>query len=192
MKVNLVDVRMGFPAIWHPQAFMDGEPKYGARFIIPPGSKAAKDLDAAVTKVAQEKWKDKAAGILKSIKNDAQKMCWLKEEYTNSSGEVYDGFEGMYHLNAKSDARPLVLDRDKSPLTEQDGRPYSGCYVVGVVEIWAQDNKWGKGIRCQLKGVQFYRDGDAFSGGTPASADDFEDLSEGIDADGEDEENPFG
>jgi hypothetical protein len=34
-----------------------------------------------------------------------------------------------------------------------------------------------------LSGVQFNRDGDAFTGGGAASEDDFDDLGEGADAD---------
>ena len=69
-----------------------------------------------------------------------------------------------------------LVEFDRSPLTETDGRPYSGCYVVAIVELWAQDNSWGKRVNATLKGVQFFADGEAFSGGTPASAGDFDDL----------------
>ena len=48
---------------------------------------------------------------------------------------------------------------------------------MAKVEIWAQNNKYGKGIRAELRGVQFYRDGDAFTAGGVAKADEFEDLS---------------
>jgi hypothetical protein len=48
--------------------------------------------------------------------------------------------------------------------------------VNGTVEVWAQDNKFGKGIRATLRGVQFVKDGDAFSAGTPVSEDDFDEI----------------
>jgi len=95
---------------------------------------------------------------------------------------VYQGFEDAFYFTASNDVRPTVLDRDKSPLIAADGRPYAGCYVNAVVEIWAQDNKYGRGLRAALKGVQFVKDGDAFSGGGTASPDDFADLSAGADA----------
>lgn len=44
------------------------------------------------------------------------------------------------------------------------------------------DNNFGKRINASLGGVQFYRDGDAFAGGGVASEDDFDDVSEGADA----------
>ncbi|MGJ0626521.1 ssDNA-binding protein, partial [Xenorhabdus bovienii] len=80
--------------------------------------------------------------------------------------------------------RPLVIDCDRTPLTAQDGRPYSGCYVNATISIFAYDKK-GKGIGASLGGVQFLRDGDAFAGGGVASVDDFDDLSEGADAEAE-------
>jgi hypothetical protein len=76
-----------------------------------------------------------------------------------------------------------VLDGLKNPLVAADGKPYAGCYVNTTVEFWAQDNSYGKGIRCTLLGVQFLRDGDAFSAGSVATPDDFEALAEGAGAD---------
>ncbi len=87
----------------------------------------------------------------------------------------------MHSLNASNKARPLVLDRDKTPLTAADGKPYSGSYMNVSLEIWAQDNNFGKRINATLKGVQFVGDGDSFGGGAPASPDDFEDLAVGED-----------
>ena len=67
---------------------------------------------------------------------------------------------------------------------EPSGRPYAGCYVNAVLEFWAQDNKFGKRVNATLMGVQFFRDGDAFSGGGAASDDDFDDVTSGADAGG--------
>jgi hypothetical protein len=59
--------------------------------------------------------------------------------------------------------------------------PYSGCYVKFSVEFWAQDGD-NAGIRCALRGVQFDRDGDAFSGGSKTRGDEFDDMAEGANA----------
>jgi hypothetical protein len=79
-------------------------------------------------------------------------------------------------VSSRNKVRPLVLDRDKSPLTQSDGRPYAGCYVNGSIELWCQDNAYGKRINATLRGVQFYKDGEAFAGGGSATADEFDDL----------------
>jgi len=52
---------------------------------------------------------------------------------------------------------------------------------LAIVDLWAQDNQYGKGIHAKLLGVQFMKDGDAFSAGAVIADDDFEDL--GIDSD---------
>lgn len=94
----------------------------------------------------------------------------------------YDGFEqGKFFISARSKLRPEIRDRDgHTPLVETDGRPYSGCYVDGIVGIWAQQsNQYGDRINAQLVGVQFRQDGDAFGGGVRATDDDFADYTGG-------------
>jgi hypothetical protein len=119
----------------------------------------------------------KAAGILKQIRNNPNKFS-----FQDGDTKSYDGYEGMMALSAKSGVRPLVIDRDRSPLTEADGKPYAGCYVNASVEFFCYDSS-GVGVSASLAGVQFVRDGDAFGGGAAAKADEFDDLGEGADAD---------
>lgn len=171
--VKLTNVRLAFADLFQPDAKYG---RYGASFPIKPGSDNAKLLDAAILEVAKAKWGAKADQVLVKLKADGV-VCYQQAPKTNADGEVYDGFQGMHCLNASNKARPTVVDRDRTPLSEADGKPYSGCYVVAIVELWAQDNNWGRRINATLKGIQFYADGEAFSGGTPASVDDFDDLA---------------
>lgn len=180
MKVKLENVRLAFPNLFTPKAVGDGEPSYSAAFPVAPGSANAKALAAAVEAVAKEKWGAKATGVLTELKSKGR--VGYKEAPLSKEGEVYDGFEDMHSLNTSSKTRPLVIDGQKNPLTAADGKPYAGCYVNAQVEVWAQDNSYGKRINAQLKGVQFLRDGDAFGGGAPASTDDFESIEDGADA----------
>jgi len=175
MKVKVAAVRGAFLNLFEPKTVGgEGEPRYSGAFVIEPGSANAKALKDALVAVAKDKWGAKADGVLKDLKSKGR-VCY-REEPLSKDGEVYDGFEDMHSLNASNKARPLVLDRDKSPLTAADGKPYSGSYMNVSLELWAQDNQYGKRINATLKGVQFVRDGDAFGGGAPASADDFDDL----------------
>lgn len=186
MKMNVNNVRLAFPSLFEASAIEGGEPKYNGKFVVPEDHPQVKAIEAAMLSVAKEKWGAKADAIygklVKTGKPKTIEVAFVKEPYANGDGEPYAGFEDAFYLSASSSTRPLLIDRDKSPLVAADGRPYAGCYVNVQVEFWAQDNKWGKGIRAQLKGVQFVRDGDAFSGGAPASADDFDDLADGSDA----------
>ena len=85
-------------------------------------------------------------------------------------------------IKASSGKRPMVIGTDRAPLTEDDGKPYAGCYVNAIVELWGQDNQFGKRVNANLLAVQFVKDGTPFGNGVTASVDDFDD----IDADEED------
>jgi hypothetical protein len=182
VKLMLKDVRLAFPDIFEAKAFQgEGAPSFGATCLIDPGTQAGtiRAVNAAIEQVAKEKWGAKADAILKTLRA-TNKVCL----YDGDAKAEYEGFEGMMYVAARSKTRPTVIDRDRSPVTAADGKIYSGCYANVQVEFWAQDNGFGKRVNAQLKGVQFSRDGDAFSGGgTPAAPDEFDDLSEGADAD---------
>ena len=181
MQVKLPNVRIAFPEIFRATPFKEGDdPTFSATFLIPKGSALDKEIEAAIQETAKAKWGAKAEQILKSIRHNPNRFC-----YQDGDTKSYDGFEGHMALRAKSKVRPLVIDTDKSPLTEADGRPYSGCYVHASVDIFTYDNS-GKGISSQLRGVRFFKDGDAFAAGRPASVnefDEFDNLGEGATAD---------
>ena len=144
------------------------------------GAKPA--IQKAIRAVAAEQWKDKADQVLKSISGNPNKFC-LGDGDTKAS---YDGFEGNFYIRASARSDYPLPDKlrglDGRPLKQEQGVLFSGCYVNAVLDIWPQDNEWGKGIQCSLLGIQFLREGDAFAAGARASDDDFEDLSDGADA----------
>jgi len=43
---------------------------------------------------------------------------------------------------------------------------YGGCRVNAAVKPWLQDNKHGRGVRCDLVAVQFARDDTPFGEGS--------------------------
>ena len=190
VKIMLNDQRLAFPALWAPESFGDGAPAYGGKLIIQPSAKKIiKIIDDAMLEAAkgQPKWTNPEKILAKLVTDDA--VCFRKKEYCDKNGDPYNGFEDAYYLSLRSEkTKPLVLDRDKSPLQETDGRPYSGCYVNAHVEIWAQDNKYGRRINATLLGVQFFRDGDAFGGGSNPDAEAFDNLADGT----EDNDDDFG
>ena len=77
----------------------------------------------------------------------------------------------------KTKGRPKIVDRRGNALTEEDGKPYSGCYVNAIVDIWAQKGET-PGVRCELMGMQFVKDGEAFGGGKNLGDDAFDDLGD--------------
>ena len=163
--------RLSFPDLFAPRPFKPGDkPKYKATFLVPKDGPEHKKISEAIIAVAKEKWPKDWQKVVASIKGNANKFC-----FQDGETKSYEGYEGMMAFSAGNTTRPLVLDRDKTPLTEADGRPYAGCHVVGSVEIFAYDNS-GNGISASLRGVQFVKDGPAFAGGGVASMDEFDDL----------------
>lgn len=177
--VKITNVRIAFANLFEPDTKYN---RYGASFVIVPGSENAKNLAAAVAAVAKEKWAAKADGILAQIKSKGD-LGYQEAPKRNGEGSVYDGFEDRFTLNTSSKTRPAVINTDTTPLTAQDGKPYSGCYVDASVELWAQDNTFGKKINASLRYVQFRADGESFSGSAPVSQDEFESIAVGADAD---------
>ena len=181
-RVMLKNVRLSFPALFTPVAFNPGdEEKYKATFLVQQGSPQAAEIDAAILAalVAHPKvGPKKAAQVLKAVQGNRNKFCWQ-----DGDGSDYDGYAGMMALSAKAkvSARPTIIDGNRQPLTEKDGKPYAGCYVNASVDIYAYDSS-GIGVTASLRGVQFLRDGDAFAAGRPADSDEFEEVAEGADA----------
>ena len=173
MKIRLNGVRLAFPDLFTARAVNgEGEPAFGATFLIAADDPQLEVIENTLEEVATDKWGPKAAAILKQLRA-ADKTCL----HDGEAKSQYNGFAGCMYIAARSKERPLVIDADKSPLVAADGRPYSGCYVNASIDIWAMDNQYGKRIAASLKGVQFHRNGDAFTGGGAASADDFDDVT---------------
>jgi hypothetical protein len=179
MKLKLSNVRLAFPALFEPKTVNgEGKPAFSASLLISPSDPQVKAINAAIDECARDKWGAKAEAMLKQMRA-ADKVCLHDGDLKAS----YDGFPGMLFISARNAVRPTVVDADKTPLVEADGKPYAGCFVNAVVELWAQDNNYGKRVNATLTGVQFFRDGDSFTGGRAASEDDFDDVAAGAMAD---------
>jgi len=175
-RIIIPEARLAFAdAIFEKKSVNGGEPQFGCTLIIPPTSPAVKLVQDEEERLAKLHWKDKADAMLQMIRaanGQALKPGALKMKF--------DGFQGNYFISVNSKVRPTIVDRNGSPLTPSDGRPYSGCYVLGHISLWTQDNQWGQKINANLLGLQFLRDGDAFAGGpAPSAVDDFANLDAG-------------
>lgn len=178
MKIKLNNVRLAFPTLFEAKTVNgEGKAAFSATFLIDPANPQVRTINAAIEAVAKEKWGAKADAMLKAMRV-GDKVCLHDGDLKAN----YDGFPGSLFISARNPARPTVVDADKTPLVEADGKPYAGCYVHAVLELWAQDNNYGKRVNATLMGVQFFRDGDSFTGGGAASVDDFDDVTAGSDA----------
>lgn len=181
MKFMLHNVRLSFNDIWTARVQSsdpsDGEAKFASTVIIEPVNPDAKLLEKAIEAAAAEKWPGNWKTLLPRLYNEGR-VCFSKTEKTSQKGEVYAGFEGMYSLKATSKTRPTVFGADRAPLTQADGKIYSGCYVNLSIDLFGHSHpKGGLRVLAGLRGLQFVKHGDAFTGGRPADADEFEELA---------------
>lgn len=163
------------------------KPRYNCGLILTADHKQVEEIrDIEVELCNEHQWKSKEKGA------DVHKSLAKKDRLALHDGDdkqKYEGFPGNFYLSPSNDSRPTTVDRDKSVLTKDDGKLYSGCYVNAKVEIWVQDNNYGQRVNATLLGVQFVKDGDAFGAGAPpANPDDFPDL----DAEGGEDDELFG
>jgi hypothetical protein len=171
-QLKLDNVRLSFPDIWKAKSVQkDGEPKFGAQFLLD-----KKEHAELIQQVKKTLW---AAAVGHFGKDEAKKLYDKDKLHLclhEGSEKDYDGYdESNMYISSSSSKRPLIVDRDKTPLAEEDRKPYAGCYVNAVVRIWVQDNQFGKRVNAELMAIQFARDGDAF-GAAPVNADVFENL----------------
>jgi hypothetical protein len=165
------NARLSFETLGAPKDY-EGDKKFrwAATWLIPAENAFKKVIDAEIRKVAENKWGKKAEAILEDILTDRKATCWI-----NGNKKDYAGYAGNFALTSyryEADGRPLVLDNDASPLYNASnelnpgkaGRLFGGCFVRGEVEIYAQDNSKGKGIRCGLLQIQRVKKGDSFGG----------------------------
>lgn len=143
-------------------------PLWKADLLMAPDHPDLKRVAATVEAVgAACKWKNGLTWeVVKESMKATDKLCLKRGDVSQPGDEAY---KGLFFLKGSNKKRFTVLDGDKTPLTAADGRPYSGCYGNAIVDIWAQDNEFGRRINCTITGVQFTRKGDAFGGGAPAA-----------------------
>ena len=181
MQLKLSKVRLAFPALFVAKKIADSEPSFSANFILDPTDPQVAWIRQAIIEVAKEKWGNDAAANIKEL-NAKDRLCL----HNGDTKARFDGFPGNVFISARSMKRPLVLGADKAPLTQADGKPYAGCYVNAIIELYAQDNQFGKRVNASLMGVMFASDGPQFGGGaaaTPEMFDAFEAAPEGPGAD---------
>ena len=174
--IILKNVRLSFPSLFKKAVYEGEEKKYEATLLIPKESKQAKRLRAAAEEFAEETFGE--GKVPKALKY----TCLV-----DGDTKDYDGYEGMLAFKGGSGKRFPVVDVDKTPLAEEDGRPEAGDYVNAVVSFWYSNHpKGGKQILGNIGAIQFVKEGEHFSGVASVDVDDvFDDISD------EDEDEDF-
>ena len=174
-EVIIRNARLSYPHLFTASAFAPGQDaKYSASFLIGEEDKQVKVLEAAMLEACETRWPGKGAKMLASF--DTRNKAVKSGSKARPEDEVY---EGQMVIAASNKSRPLVVNKDRSIVTEDDGVVYAGCRVNAKVRFYAYDNV-SKGVSAQLLGVQFAGDDTAFAGSSVAKQDDFEDLSDDL------------
>ena len=78
-------------------------------------------------------------------------------------------YEGMMFINANSQRKPSIVDKDLNPIMTQE-EFYSGCYGRASINFYAF-NVQSKGIAAGLNNLQKLEDGEMLAGGSTADED---------------------
>lgn len=143
--VTLVNVIIQYPHLHTPKIVTvkgvapkpDDDPKYTARFILPPNFDW-QYVKAAVDAAKAEKFGTNFQGALKKTYHKSEDVR----------------FPGQFFLNATagSEYPPDVINNKNEPILDTQAI-FSGCIVSAVVDFWGFD-KGSNGIGCGLKIVR--------------------------------------
>lgn len=170
--IKLQNCNLSFPELFKPRAFAEGQtPKYQAAFVFDPSDKSGaaniKKVSAAIKQVLTQHYGD--GKVPKGIK-----LCLKDNE---KEEKAYEGYEGKWFLNSSNQTRPTVVNRDLSPIQEDDAILHPGCLVNASIILWVQDNQYGKRVNATLRAVQYVGKGEVWGGSAPVKAEqDFEPL----------------
>ena len=173
-NIKLPNVRLSFPNLFSTSVFGgDDTGKYDGTFLLDKKTHKAQiaEIQAGIAALTKEKFKGKA------LPDD--RVCLKDGDETEREEQ-----QGMMVIKASSKKRPMVINRDRTPLVEDDNVIYAGCYVNAIISLWSQDNQYGKRINASLEGVQFCAHGEPF--GPPGiGVEEFEAFGK------EEDESPF-
>jgi hypothetical protein len=165
------EFRASFPHVFKPYKNEEsGEGKFQITMLFPK-STDLKAMKTACVAAAVEKW-------------GADKAKWpknLRLPFRDGNEKAdRDGYEGMIFVAATSKTRPNVVDGKRSPITEEDGSFYAGCFGRASLRAFAYNTKGNVGISFGLQNIQKLRDGEPFSG-RKRPEEDFDEVDDGSD-----------
>ena len=165
-KLLLKNVRLSFPSLFKHEIYAGEDTgKFAATFLIAKSdTKAIKSIEDACAASLKEKYGDKVPK-------------GFKMPLVDGDDKDYNGYLDHVCIKASTKKRPTLVNRDKTPIVEEDNILYGGCYVNASIDIWVMDNSYGKKVLASLNAIQFVKDGEAF-GTKSEGADCFEDLDE--------------
>lgn len=172
VKVVTGKVRFSYAHVFAPAGFGSSQDnaKYSCSILIPKSDKKTiATIETAVKGITQEgissKWNGKLPKNLRTPLRDG-----------DEEREEYPEYKGMMFLNATSNRRPFIVDRDRNEILDPD-EFYSGCWGRASINIYPYSFNGNNGVAAGLNGVQKLTDGERLGSGSSVNDfnDDFED-----------------
>lgn len=168
--IKLTNVRLSYPQLFVAKPPEPGKPPvFSATFLLDKKQHAAliMQIEKLTERVALDAFKKKVKLNRVPLRDGNE-----KEEREGYGDEV------MF-VGARNTKRPVVVDRDLTPLTADDSKPYAGCYVNATLRLFAFDHATGgKGVSASLRAIQFVKDGESFGAGPVNAEEEFEAVTE--------------
>ena len=178
--IYLSNVRLSFPHLAEPQRQVNeatGKERisYNCEFIMPQDHAGFTQFLQRYGSMALEKWKEHAQTVMAMIQQDRKLRCFGRgeEKINKKTFQPYDGYAGNVFITAGRDSQPQVIQADGQPIDPTNTmayqqltrKMYGGCRVNAAVKPWLQENKHGRGVRCDLNAFQFAGDDTPFGEG---------------------------
>lgn len=178
--IYLSNVRLSFPHLAEPQRQVNeatGKERisYNCEFIMPQDHDGFIQFMQRYGSMVLEKWKEHAQTVMAMIQQDRKLRCFgrVEEKINKKTFQPYDGYAGNVFITAGRDSQPQVIQADGQPIDPTNTmayqqltrKMYGGCRVNAAVKPWLQENKHGRGVRCDLIAVQFAGDDTPFGEG---------------------------
>lgn len=180
----LTNACLSFPQLVEARAYQEGQPKkYSADLILDPAGEDWKKVMQAVMKTAQEKWGENAQAVLQMCQADRKLRAFGAgaEKVDKKTFKPYEGYEGKVYVSANNANPPQMIETSGKAVDPANTmayqalarKMYGGCYVNAAIKFWVQDNKYGRGLRCELVALQFAKDGTPFGDSVPDASNLF-------------------
>jgi len=193
-NIILRNVRISYAALLEPKPDDKGNLKYGTMIII--NKKDKVNIKALEDAIQQAYTEGKGAMNMKPEKVPAASISFKVCKRDGDTDRPDDpNVEGCFFLNANSNSKPQVVDRDPRVLIVDPNEVYSGMWVNISLTIkhFIADGGKSKGITAYLGNVQKVKDDTRFDGRKSADRE-FEELEpyEDLDNESEDDEDDMG
>ena len=178
--IYLSNVRLSFPHLAEPQRQVNeatGKERisYNCEFIMPQDHDGFIQFMQRYGSMALEKWKEHAQTIMGMFQNDRKLRCFGRgeEKINKKTFQPYDGYAGHVFITSGRDSPPQMIQANAQPVDPSNTmayqqlarKMYGGCRVNAAIKPWLQENKHGRGVRCDLIAVQFAGDDTPFGEG---------------------------